>query len=145
MPGSIMFDCFFYPSNSKFNFVTAINKEIIFFNDLGYGPNDKGDDRFQSWNPFLNLLEGTLVNVAMTKNVNVSDQEWNALQPIFATSNQRIVWIINGKIDYGETSGERKVELHWIFLHWKEEKIDYSLCPCARCFAQLIIDYGVTN
>ena len=98
-----MFDCFFYPSNSKFNFVTAINKEIIFFNDLVYGPNDKGDDRFQPQNPFLNLLEGTLVHVAMTENVYVSDREWTALQPIFATSNQCIVCIINGKIDYGET------------------------------------------
>ena len=29
MPLSIMFDCFFCPSNFKFNFVTAIDKEII--------------------------------------------------------------------------------------------------------------------
>ena len=98
-----MFDCFFCRSNSKFNFVTAIDKEIIFFNDLQYGPNDKGDDRFLPWNQFVNLLEGPPVNVAMPKNVYASDQEWTALQPIFATSDQCVVRIINGKIDYGET------------------------------------------
>ena len=100
---SIMFDCFFCPSNSKFNFVTAIDKEIIFFNDLRYGPDGKEDDRILPWNQFLNLLEGAPVNVAMPKNVNASDWEWTALQPIFAISDQRVVRIINGKIDYGET------------------------------------------
>ena len=75
MPLSITFDCFFFPSNSKFNFVTAIDKDIILFNDLLYGPNGKGDDRSLPWNQFLNLFEGAPVNVAMPKNVYVSDQE----------------------------------------------------------------------
>ena len=41
MPLSITFDYFFCPSNFKFNFVGAIDKEIIFFNELRYGPNSK--------------------------------------------------------------------------------------------------------
>ena len=57
-PLSIMLNCFFCPSKPKFNFVTTINKEIIFFNDLRYGPNGKWYDRFLPWNQFLNLLEG---------------------------------------------------------------------------------------
>ena len=76
---SIMFDCFLCPSNSKLNYVTAIDKEIMFFNDLRYGPNGKKDDRFLPWNQFLNLLEDAPVNVAMFKNVYASDQEWTAL------------------------------------------------------------------
>ena len=146
MPLSITFDCFFCPSNSKFNFVTAIDKDIIFFNNLRYGPNGKEDDRSLPWNQFLNLFEGAPANVAMPKNVYVSDQEWTALQPIFATSGQYVVWIINGKIDYGETD---QMNERWNYIEfsyqWKKGGIDYSLCPCARCFAQLIFDYGVTN
>ena len=146
MPLSITFDCFFCPSNSKFNFVTDIDKEIIFFNDLRYGPNGKGDDKFLPWNQFLNLLESAPVNVAMPKNLYASDQEWTALQPIFATSNQCVVSIINGKIDYGETDQMNEM---WNYIEFsyqcKKGEIYYSLCPCARCFAQLIFDYSVTN
>ena len=141
MPFRIVFDCFFCASNSKFNFVTAIDKEIIFFNDLQYGPKGKGDDRFLPWNQFLNLLEGAPVNVAMPKNVYASDREWTALQPIFGTSDQRIVWIINGKIDYGETD---QMKERWNCIEfsyqWKKGEIEYSLCPFAKCFARLISD-----
>ena len=75
MPLSITFECFFCPSNSKFNFVTAIDKDIIFFNNLRYAPNGKEDDRSLPWNQYLNLFEGAPANVAMPKNVYVSDQE----------------------------------------------------------------------
>ena len=105
---SIMFNYFFCPLNSKFNFVTAIDKEINFHNDLRYGLDGNGDDRLLQWNQFLNLLEGAAVNVAIPKNVYASDQEWTALQPRFATSDQCIVRIINGKIDYGQTDPMNK-------------------------------------
>lgn len=64
--------------------------------------NGKKNDKFLLWNQFLNLLEGTPVNVAMLQNLYVSDQELTALQPIFKTSDQHIVRIINEKIDYDE-------------------------------------------
>ena len=84
--------------------------------------------------------------MALPKNVYASDREWTALQPIFATSDQRIVRIIDGKIDYRETD---QMNERWNYIefsyHLKKGKIDYSLCPCARCFTQLIFDYGVTN
>ena len=57
----VMFDFFFCPSETKFNFVTAIDKEIIFFNYLRYGPNGKWDDRFLPWNQFLNVAEGVCI------------------------------------------------------------------------------------
>ena len=103
-----MFNYFFCPLNSKFNFVTAIDKEIIFHNDLRYGPDGNGDGRFLQWNQFLNLREGAAVNVAIPKNVYASDQEWTALQPRLATSDQCIVRIINGKTDYGQTDPMNK-------------------------------------
>ena len=108
--------------------------------------NGKEDDRFLPWNQFLNLLEGALVNVAMPKNVYDSGQEWTALQPIFATSEQCIFHVIDNKTDCGETDQMNK---KWNYIEFscqcKEEEIDYSLGPCARCLAQLIFDYGVTN
>lgn len=64
--------------------------------------NGKKNDKFLLWNQFLNLLEGTPVNVAMLQNLYVSDQELTALQPIFETSDQHIVRIINEKIEYDE-------------------------------------------
>ena len=84
--------------------------------------------------------------MAVPKDVYASDPEWIALQPVFATSNQGIVQTINRKIDYGQTDQMNK---KWNYIEFscqcKEEEIDYSLGPCARCLAQLIFDYGVTN
>ena len=50
-----------------------------------------------SWSYFMVFSYGN------AKNVYASDQEWTALQPVFATSNQRFVPIINGRNGYGET------------------------------------------
>lgn len=84
--------------------------------------------------------------MAVPKDVYASDPEWIALQPVFATSNQGIVQTINRKIDYGQTDQMNK---RWnnieFFYQSKEGEIDYSLCPCERCFVQLIFDSGVTS
>lgn len=105
--------------------------------------NRKGDDRFPPWNQFLNLLEGTHVNMAMLKNLSASDWERVALQPIFPTSSQRIVEIINRKINCGETD-QIKEKWNYIesFYQCIKGETDYSLCLCARCFVSV---YGVTN
>ena len=62
---------------------------------------------------------------------------------LFAILDQRIVRIINGKINYGETDQMNEM---WNYLEfsyqWKEGETDYSLCTCTRCFAQLLVDCG---
>ena len=69
------------------------------------------------------------LNVAIPKNLTPSDREWNASQPIFTTSDQHIVPLINGKIDYGETDQMNK--------RWKEEGnwlLIMSLCQMLCSF-----------
>ena len=49
------------------------------------------------------LLEGTTVNVSMLKNFYSQDFEWSERQPIFATAENPLVRICDGKLDEGET------------------------------------------
>ena len=80
--------------------------------------------------PLLSKLQVQFsLNVAIPKNLTTSDREWNASQPIFTTSDQHIVPLINGKIDYGETDQMNK--------RWKEEGnwlLIMSLCQMLCSF-----------
>lgn len=138
-----IYDTFTSPSESKFNLVNAIDKEVMFWNDIRYLPNGVGDQKFMAWQHFLNFLEGLPFNVAMPKNVYGEDRVWSKLQPVFATSDQPITRIMGGKIDVGETS---QMDKRWNYVHlhhqFDEESVDHSLVSCARCFAVLIWTYG---
>ena len=132
MPLRLIYDCFMSPSNNAFNFVTDLDKEIIFFNDLRYLPNGEGDKKFMPWDQFLNLLEDAPINVAMPKNFYSEDKEWSKLQPIFSTSDQSIVRFIQGIVDLGET---KQMDARWevIVFHyqWKKNRNrSYYLSVC---------------
>ena len=75
------------PAATSFNFVSAVDKEVLLFNDLRYGENVKGDKDFLPWKDLLNSLDGSKLNVVMPKNNFASDMEWTKKQPIFATSD----------------------------------------------------------
>ena len=62
-----LYDCFMCPAATSFNFVSAVDKEVLLFNDLRYGENGKGDKDFLPWQDLLNLLNGSKLNVAMPK------------------------------------------------------------------------------
>ena len=128
------------PAATSFNFVRAVEKEVLLFNDLRYGENGKGDKDFLPWQDLLNLLDGSKLNVAMPKNHFASDMEWVKKQPIFATSEKKIVRAVSGRLDAGETS---QMDERWTYIELKhsydKDQINYNLIPCSRCFAELIL------
>ena len=129
-----IYDCFMCPASTTYNFVSAVKKEVILFNDIRYG------EKFLPWQDFLNLLDGSKLNVAMPKSHFETDIEWSAKQPIFATSDKRIIRIVNGCVDSGETNQMNKRWKYIEFSHiYKDGEINYDLIPCGRCFAQLIL------
>lgn len=143
LPLMHMFTCFTCPSGSAFNFVGAHEKEVLLFNDIRYEANGKGDKEFLPWKSFLNLLEGAPINIPMPKNHFASDVQWTKRQPVFATSDRKIIRIINNKMDMGETA---QMDERWVYLkfnyQWQANEIDYNLVHCPRCFAELITSYG---
>lgn len=135
-----IYDCFSNPSNSAFNFVGALDKEVFFFNDLRYKANGVGDKEFLPWSQFLNLLEGAPMNVPMPKNHFSEDVLWTKQPPIFATSDEKICRITNGRLDKGETA---QMNERWIYIELNYSfsgKCNYKLIKCGRCFAELILE-----
>lgn len=136
-----MYDCFTCPSDSTFNFVGAHEKEVLLFNDIRYGGNGDGDRKFMPWRMFLNLLEGAPINVPMPKNHFSADVQWVKRQPIFATSDRKIVRVMNHKLDLGETN---QMDERWEYIHFKHQfqkaEINYDLVHCPRCFADLVLN-----
>ena len=76
-----IFDCFKTPLKSSFNFVAALGKEVLFFNDLRYRANGVGDREFMLWSQLLNLLEGAAMNIAMPKNHFAQEVQWKKRLP----------------------------------------------------------------
>ena len=137
-----IYDCFVSPSNStfNFNFVGALEKEVLFFNDLRYKANGVGDKEFMPWSQLLNLLEGAPMNIAMPKSHYTQDAQWRKRPPIFATSDERITRIMNGRLDKGETA---QMEQRWTYIQFNYSytgRCNYRLIPCGKCFADLILD-----
>lgn len=134
MPLTHIYRCFSCPSDNKFNWVGAPEKEVVFLNDFRYS------DSMMPWGIFLNFLEGATVNVSMPKTHYTQDQVWSKKQPIFATSDKRIVRVLNNQVDEGETE---QMEKRWQYIQFNyqipEEKIDYTIVSCPRCFAELIL------
>ena len=143
MPLLHIYDCFTSPSGSTFNFVGAHEKEVLVFNDLRYEANGKFDKEFMPWRSFLNLLEGAPINVPMPKNHYSSDVTWTKKQPVFATSDRKIIRLMNNHINMGETS---QMDERWIYIRFtsqlQQSEIDYNLVHCPRCFAEFILTYG---
>lgn len=139
MPLIKIFDCFMTPSPGNYNWVGAPEKEIIFLNDLRYEKD--GEQKVMAWNLFLNLLEGFPVNVARPKNRFSTDLLWTKRQPIFATAEKKIVRIVNGEFDDGETN---QMDMRWNILNFKHvferDTVNYNITPCGACFAKLLLD-----
>ena len=117
-------------SQRIYNWVNAPNKEIIFLNDIRH--EDDGERKVMPWNMFLNLLEGITVNISRPKNFYSQDSEWSERQPIFATAENPIVRICNGKLDEGET---QQIAQRWKVIKFKHQylgdKVNYDLIACS--------------
>ena len=135
MPMTYIFKCFSCPSDNKFNWIGAPEKEVIFLNDFRYS------DNMMSWGIFLNFLEGASIHVSMPKSHFVQDQVWEKKQPIFATAEKKITRILHNQIDAGETA---QMDKRWEYIYFNyripDDKIDYRIVSCHRCFAEFILN-----
>ena len=119
--------------------MNAPDKEIIFLNDIRY--EDDREKQFMPRNMFLNLLEGITVNISRIKNLYWQGFEWFERQPIFATGENPIVRICDGKLDEGET---QQMAQHWKIMKFKHQylgdKVNDDLIAFSSCFAKLFLD-----
>ena len=86
-PHTKIYDTFLNPSSSKYAFVGAENKELIFLNDLRW------NQEIIPWQEFSNLLEGQSVHLAAPKiqyarDILITDD----VPIIFATSRAAIMF-----------------------------------------------------
>ena len=75
-----IYDTFLNPSSSKYAFVGAENKKLIFLNDLRWSQG------MIPWQEFLNLLEGQSVHLAAPKTHYARDISITDEVPLFANS-----------------------------------------------------------
>lgn len=140
-PLTKIFTTFCNPASGTFNWVGAVDKELIYLNDFRYPPVDKGGDKVINWQDFLNLCDGNIVSVASPKTHYAQDLQWTAKQPIVATGSQLIKYVRAGMEDRIETA---MMDCRWVYIYLRksiaDEDIDNTLVPCPRCFAHLILD-----
>ena len=97
-PLTEIYDTFLNPSGSKYAFVGAKNKELIFLNDLRWS------QEMNPWNKFLYLLEGQSIHLAAPKTHYARDILITDGVPIFATSITPIVFVRKDAIAEGENA-----------------------------------------
>ena len=95
-PFTEIYDTFLNPSSSKYAFVGAENKELMFLNDLRWS------QEMIPWQEFLNLLEGQSVHLASPKTHYARDILITDGVPIFATSIASIMFAAKGANVEGE-------------------------------------------
>ena len=128
------------PSQGIYNYwVNAPDKEIIFLYDIRH--EDDGKKKVMPWNIFSNLLKGITVNISWSRNFYSQDFEWSEWQPIFATAENPIVCIRDGKLDKGVT---QQMAQRWKIIKFKlqylGDKVYYDLIACSSCFGKLVLD-----
>ena len=102
-----IYDCFTCPSDSKFKWAGATEKEVIFLNNFWH------NDGTIWWK--LKILQGVAISVSMSKNHFSSDVNWTEHQPIFATAKEKILRAVNNNIDESETS---HMDERWTYIQF---------------------------
>ena len=132
-PFTVIYDTFLNPSSSKYAFVGAENKELIFLNDLRWS------QEMIAWQEFLNLLEGQSVHLAAPKTHYARDILITDDVPIFATSIAPIIFGGKGATVEGENAmmGARwwKLQLP-VQIPLSKQK---TVKSCARSFCELVL------
>ena len=139
-PLTIIFYTFCNPSKGSFNWVGAQDKEIILLNDFRYPPIDMGADKIISWQDLLNLCDADKLTIAAPKSFFSENIEWTSKQPILGSGPEEIMYMRGGKVDRKETE---MMDARMVYFRLNkpipEETIDYSILPCARCFAHFVL------
>ena len=89
-PVTEVYDTFLNPSSSKYAFVEAENKQLIFLNDL------RRSQEINPWQELLNLLQGQSVRLVAPKTYYAKDILITDDGPIFSTSITPIMFAWNG-------------------------------------------------
>ena len=132
-PLTAIYDTFLNPSSSRYEFVGAENKEIMFLNDLRWS------QEMISWKEFLNLLEGQSIHLAAPKIHYAKCILITEDIPVFATNIAPIMFAGKGTIVEGENAmmearwqQQFQLSVHIPFSKQKTAKI------CAGCFCKLV-------
>ena len=135
-PLKVVFNAFINPGDTKFSWIGAIGKDVIWLNDIRYD-----EDKTMAWDKFLNLLEGEVVHINMPKTHYTEDYKFSELTPIFATSKSRIVRIVDKQLLASDTKmmANRWTDFHFTHEIEKEDVIEVD--PCGRCFCELVTRY----
>ena len=132
-PLNMIYRTFVNPAGSKFAFVGAQDKELIFLNDLRWNPD------MIPWQDFLNLLEGQKVHLAAPKTHYAEDIFICSDIPIFATSISSIKFLGRSSNVEGENA---MMDARWRIVelfHQIPVEEQKSQASCPRCFAELIM------
>ena len=134
-----IYKCFVNPARGSFAWMGVETAEVILLNDFRWHPTTI------SWSDFLQALEGDIVHFPAPKNFCRQDIELSKDTPFFATADQPLPLIRKDTIDQTNTEMMR---VRWQHFHfWKQipESQQLKLCPCAHCFASLVLDHNNLN
>ena len=134
-PLGLIFECFMNPAKDKFAWVGANEAEIILLQDFRW------DADTIAWKTFLLLLEGEMTKLPAPKNYFSKDICITSDIPIFATSKEIIRF--KGPNNLRDDREDTMMAHRWKNFHFfmgihEEDQIDIK--PCARCFAELILN-----
>lgn len=128
-----IFKVFCNPTRDKFGWVGADEAEIILINDLRWGPD------LISWDDFLRLLEGQIVNLPAPKNHFARDVCIKNDIPILATGKSAVRHMERNISDDRETE---MMEIRWKVFKFtvriRDEDVK-EIPVCLKCFADLVL------
>ena len=132
-PLTKIYDTILNPSSSRYEFVGAENKELMFLNDLRWS------QEMISWKELLNLLEGQSIHLATPKTHYARCILITEDVPIFATNIAPIMFAGKGAIVEGENT---VMEARWqqqfqLSVHIPLSK-QKTVKICAGCFCKLV-------
>ena len=133
-PLTEIYDTILNPSSSRYEFVGAENKELMFLNDLRWS------QEMISWKELLNLLEGQSIHLATPETHYATCVLITEDVPIFATNIAPIMFAGKGAIVEGENTvmearwqQQFQLSVHIPLSKQKTVKI-YAGCFCKLVF-----------
>ena len=121
------------PATMTFAWVGAEDADVIFLNDFRWSK------QIIPWHDLLLMLEGHLVHLPAPKSHYSKEATLSSDVPIFCTAKEEISFVKRGMLDATETEMMR---VRWnVFGFYAEisENEQIESQPCARCFAELIM------
>ena len=133
-PIEVIFDTFSNPANNKYGWIGVDNAEAILLNDIRW------TQELITWDDFLRLLEGHVVNLPAPKNHFARDIRMDRDSPIFATWLEEIKFL--GNHNSKDVREDEMMASRWkVFkFFYRIEEVDVEEAePCPKCFVELVM------